>query len=668
MPTIWSASRDGRITGIKPGPFITPNYSFALRASRDAWEKLWSPKPIPGFTDIFALVKKKLLRIEGDLHPFMTHLLYFKGVLAAARERRRRMSPRFEPAIGRYLHLDLLGRPHRLYVEEAGTGIPLLCLHTAGSDGRQYRGLLNDPRITKNYRVIVFDMPWHGKSSPPVGWENEEYRLTSRDYVRMILEVSAALELDKPVVMGCSIGGRIVLHLAHEHPEKFRAIVGLESSPKVDPYYDVSWLHRADVHGGEVCAGIVSGLVAPTAPDEGRWETLWHYMQSGPGVFKGDLYFYMIDGDISDKLDQIDARRCPLYLLTGEYDYSCTTEGHARSREAHRRAGDHHAGPRPLPDEREPGKIHRLPAAGARRNPHRKESERGMKPVTTLGFIGLGVMGEPMCRNLVTKTKLPVYGTDLKREPVERLAAQGLKACASIADVAQQADAIFLSLHSPKAVEDVCDTIAAAKGRTHIIVDMSTTPVKLTQRAACAPRQAGHHAGRRAGRRHAGARPRRHALDHGRRDARGVRRRAAASRAHGRGDALRRGELRPGREGAQQHGGVHDGERARRGDHHRPPRRHRREAAVRDHVEGLVGLGRAAHAGAEAPRAGLVPRGCLPDRLCAEGHFSLALELAKDVGVNAPAAQHTRDLLEATSRAGYGRNYYPAMVKLIEKG
>jgi 3-hydroxyisobutyrate dehydrogenase-like beta-hydroxyacid dehydrogenase len=42
--------------------------------------------------------------------------------------------------------------------------------------------------------------------------------------------------------------------------------------------------------------------------------------------------------------------------------------------------------------------------------------------------------------------------------------------------------------------------------------------------------------------------------------------------------------------------------------------------------------------------------------------------LAADVGVKAPAAQHTRDLLEATSRAGYGRNYYPAMVKIIEKG
>ena len=237
------------------------------------------------------------------------------------------MSPRFEPIVGRYLNLELLGRAHRLYLEEAGAGIPLLCLHTAGSDGRQYRGLLNEPRITKEFRVIAFDMPWHGKSSPPTGWQHEEYRLTSHDYVQMILQIADALELDKPVVMGCSIGGRIVLHLAHQHGERFRALIGLESSAHVAPYYDVTWLHRPDVHGGEVSAGVVSGLIAPTAPDADRWETLWHYMQSGPGVFKGDLHFYKVDGDIRDRVDQIDGRRTPLYLLTGEYDYSCTSEG-----------------------------------------------------------------------------------------------------------------------------------------------------------------------------------------------------------------------------------------------------------------------------------------------------------------------------------------------------
>src|SRR5262245_7898596 len=76
----------GRIVSIRPGPFVTPNYSFALRASSETWQKFWAPQPQPGFTDVFALVKKKLLRIEGDLHPFMSNLLYFKGVLAAARQ------------------------------------------------------------------------------------------------------------------------------------------------------------------------------------------------------------------------------------------------------------------------------------------------------------------------------------------------------------------------------------------------------------------------------------------------------------------------------------------------------------------------------------------------------------------------------------------------------
>ena len=233
---------------------------------------------------------------------------------------------RFEPIVGRYMHIDWQGKSHRVYVEEAGAGVPLLCLHTAGADTRQYRALMNDPGILTQFRVIAFDLPWHGKSSPPPGWQDTTYRLTSQDYTDAILSVADAMELDQPIVMGCSIGGRIVLHLALEHPERFGAAIGLQSGAHVDPYYDLEWLHRSDVHGGEVCAGIVSGLVGPQSPAAHRGETLWHYMQGGPGVFKGDLFFYTADGDIRDRVRHIDTRKCPLWLLTGEYDYSCTPQ------------------------------------------------------------------------------------------------------------------------------------------------------------------------------------------------------------------------------------------------------------------------------------------------------------------------------------------------------
>jgi hypothetical protein len=76
---------DGRIVSITAGPVVTPNYSFALRAPREAWEAFWQKIPTPGHNDIFALFKRGLLRIEGDLHPLMANLLYFKDVLAAPR-------------------------------------------------------------------------------------------------------------------------------------------------------------------------------------------------------------------------------------------------------------------------------------------------------------------------------------------------------------------------------------------------------------------------------------------------------------------------------------------------------------------------------------------------------------------------------------------------------
>ncbi len=241
------------------------------------------------------------------------------------------MTSYIEPMVGRYVHVDIDGTPHRIYFEEAGSGIPLVCLHTAGSDGRQWRYLLADEEFTKSFRIIAFDMPWHGKSNPPATWDGSEYQLTTARYTQTIRSFCAALDLDKPVVMGCSIGGRIVLNLAIDHAAEFRALIGLEAADFQTPWYDTAWLNRPDVHGGEVCAALVSGLVAPQSPAAARMETLWAYRQSGPGVFKGDLYFYRVDGDLRGRTNGIDTSKCPLYLLTGEYDFSCMPEDTLRT-------------------------------------------------------------------------------------------------------------------------------------------------------------------------------------------------------------------------------------------------------------------------------------------------------------------------------------------------
>jgi pimeloyl-ACP methyl ester carboxylesterase len=239
-----------------------------------------------------------------------------------------------EPIVGRYIRIPILGEECRIYFEEAGQGIPLVCLHTAGADSRQFRHLMGDEAVTGNFRVIAFDLPWHGKPYPPGGWERLEYRLTTELYVATIRAFCTALELERPVAMGCSIGGRIVLQLAHAHGSEFRALVGLESAAFQEPWYDTGWLHRSDVHGGEVCAALVSGLIAPQSPDQHRFETLWQYMQGGPGVFRGDLYFYRVDADLRGKLDGINTALCPLYLLTGEYDFSCQPEDTLRTASA----------------------------------------------------------------------------------------------------------------------------------------------------------------------------------------------------------------------------------------------------------------------------------------------------------------------------------------------
>jgi len=77
--------REGRIVDLTPAPVLMRSWRFSYRATAVAWAEYWKPVPRPGWHDLLALTKREEAALEGDLHPFMTHLQYFKDVLALPR-------------------------------------------------------------------------------------------------------------------------------------------------------------------------------------------------------------------------------------------------------------------------------------------------------------------------------------------------------------------------------------------------------------------------------------------------------------------------------------------------------------------------------------------------------------------------------------------------------
>jgi hypothetical protein len=77
--------RQGRIVDLTPAPVLMRSWRFSYRASVMAWAAYWQPAPLPGFHDLLSLTKRGEAVLEGELHPFMTHLQYFKDVLALPR-------------------------------------------------------------------------------------------------------------------------------------------------------------------------------------------------------------------------------------------------------------------------------------------------------------------------------------------------------------------------------------------------------------------------------------------------------------------------------------------------------------------------------------------------------------------------------------------------------
>ena len=109
-----------------------------------------------------------------------------------------------------------------------------------------------------------------------------------------------------------------------------------------------------------------------------------------------------------------------------------------------------------------------------------------MSGYKTIGFIGLGVMGEPICRNLVKKSGARVIAFDLAPEPLARLQQEGADIAASVAALVQVSDIVFLCLPSAKHVRSVFEGDGILKNirKGCVVVDLGTSSVKLTRDVA----------------------------------------------------------------------------------------------------------------------------------------------------------------------------------------
>lgn len=79
------AIRAGRIIDMVPAPVLMRSWTFGYRATPDAWTAFWQPMPKAGWHDLLSLTKRGEATLEGDIHPFMTNLQYFKDLLALPR-------------------------------------------------------------------------------------------------------------------------------------------------------------------------------------------------------------------------------------------------------------------------------------------------------------------------------------------------------------------------------------------------------------------------------------------------------------------------------------------------------------------------------------------------------------------------------------------------------
>lgn len=328
-----------------------------VAAPDDVWAAMLLPLPPPGRQSAGAAMRARCgFELRGQPLPIAQSLPLIEALIERMRAtpahpeqaepngdrqvdgdaNRADLMPALERIGSRYLAIDWPpGQTSWVFEESSGdTSQPvLLLMHTAGADSRQWHSLMCDPQLGAHWRMVAFDMPCHGRSPPPAGWAGESWQLETGSYLAAIDGWMKATGTSKVAIAGCSMGAAIGLVFVARRPAAALGAILLEA-PWHSPGRRTPMLDSPAVHGGRFGAAWVQALLSPHSPAHHRRFATWIYSQAAPGVYEGDLAFYSDEFDASHYVVDIDTRVTPLWLMTGDYDYSASPADSRRIAEA----------------------------------------------------------------------------------------------------------------------------------------------------------------------------------------------------------------------------------------------------------------------------------------------------------------------------------------------
>ena len=333
---------DGGRASISQGTSSTNEAQFMLTAQSSHWAQFFSAVPKRPFQSYWGMIrvigKKFGVEVIGDQQAFTKHARLWRIILDRLRDVLSEPSEEGEEEsyegddevdddslIGHYtwLTLPIVGKS-KIFYEVSGTGPQaLLFLHTAGADSRQYHSMMLNKALQARCKMYAFDLPGHGRSFPGTKQYPLSYSNSEDFYINCIRQFLIKLKLKRVIVSGASMGGQICLSVALRAEELgVRGVIPCEACDYI-PSAAGTTIYSLQGDESILNAERVCGMISPTSPEIYKRLNWWIYSSQASQMFPGDLKFYFDGWDGRERMRLIDSEVCPVYMLTGEYDYSC---------------------------------------------------------------------------------------------------------------------------------------------------------------------------------------------------------------------------------------------------------------------------------------------------------------------------------------------------------